>query len=61
MGVGQPTERELMCLWHIKLWEGLILFAALFEGPEPKKKSAKPAYDWRVSSPTQGEHDASSK
>ena len=48
MGVGQPTERELMCLWHIKLWEGLILFAALFEGPEPKKKSAKPAYDWRV-------------
>ena len=37
-----------MCLWRIKLWEGLIPFAALFETPEPKKKSAKPAYDWRI-------------
>ena len=48
MGVGQLIERELMCLWRAKLWEGLIPFAVLFEGTEPKKKSAKPDYDWRV-------------
>ena len=48
MGVGQPTERELMCLYRAKLWAGLIPFAVLFETPEPKKKRAKPEYDWRV-------------
>ena len=48
MGVGQPTERELMCLARAQLWESLIPFALLFEEPEPKKKSAKPEYDWRV-------------
>ncbi len=37
-----------MCLWRIKLWEGLIPFAALFDEPELKKKPAKPEYDWRV-------------
>jgi len=31
MGVGQPTERELTCLYRTKLWEGLISFAELFE------------------------------
>ena len=34
MGVGQPTERELMCLWRTKLWQGLIPFAELFEEPD---------------------------
>ena len=48
MGAGQPTERELMCLWRAKLWESLIPFVALFDEPEPKKKPAKPEYDWRV-------------
>lgn len=48
MGVGKPTEWELMCLWRIRLWEGLIPFAELFDEPEPKKKSAKSEYDWRV-------------
>ena len=48
MAVGQPTERELMCLWRTKLWQGLIPFAELFEEPEPKKKPAKPDFDWRV-------------
>ena len=48
MGVGQPTERELMCLYRAKLWAGLIPFAVLFETPEPKKKPAKPEYDWRI-------------
>lgn len=47
-GVGQPTERELMCLARARLWESLIPFALLFEEPEPKKKPAKPGYDWRV-------------
>ena len=47
-GVGQPTERELMCLARARLWESLIPFALLFEEPEPKKKPAKPEYDWRV-------------
>lgn len=48
MGTGQPTEQELMCLWRIKLWEGLISFVDLFDEPEPKKKTAKSDYDWRV-------------
>jgi hypothetical protein len=47
-GVGVPTERELMCLARARLWESLIPFALLFEEPEPKKKTAKPEYDWRV-------------
>jgi len=47
-GVGVPTERELMCLARARLWESLIPFALLFEEPEPKKKLAKPEYDWRV-------------
>ena len=47
-GVGQPTESELMHLERARLWESLIPFALLFEEPEPKKKPAKPEYDWRV-------------
>jgi hypothetical protein len=47
-GVGVPTERELMCLARARLWDSLIPFALLFEEPEPKKKTAKPEYDWRV-------------
>lgn len=31
MGIGQPSERELMCLYRAKLWEGLIPFTELFE------------------------------
>ena len=48
MGVGQPTERELMCLWRAKLWGSLVPFAEWFEELEPKKKRSKPEYDWRV-------------
>ena len=59
MGVGQPTERELMCLYRVKLWDCLIPFAVLFETPEPKKKRAKPEYDWRVVvANAKGERDA---
>ena len=47
-GIGQPTERELTCLWRAELWERLIPFALLFDEPESKKKPAKPEYDWRV-------------
>ena len=47
LGVGVPTERELMCLWRARLWESLIPFALLFDEPEPKK-AAKPEHDWRV-------------
>ena len=48
MAVGQPTERELMCLARVRLWEGLIPFVTLFDEPEPKIKRAKSEYDWRV-------------
>lgn len=48
MGVGKPSERELMCLYRAKLWEGLIPFCQLFEEPEPKPKRPKPEYDLRV-------------
>lgn len=58
MAVGQPSERELMCLCRAKLWEGLIPFATLFDESvdqsvdqsvvRAKKKLAKPEYDWRV-------------
>lgn len=34
MAVGQPTERELMCLDRIRLFEGLIPFTELFEEPD---------------------------
>lgn len=56
-GIGQPTERELMCLDRARLWESLIPFALLFEdsvsnqrelAAPAKKKPAKPEYDWRV-------------
>ena len=33
-GIGQPTERELMCLSRADLWESLIPFVALFEEPD---------------------------
>jgi hypothetical protein len=48
MGIGQPLERELMCLYRARLWEGLIPFAKDFEEPEPKSRRPEPEYDRRV-------------
>ena len=31
MGFGQPSERELMCSYRARLWEGLIPFVKDFE------------------------------
>jgi hypothetical protein len=38
-GVGQPTERELMCLWRARLWEGLAPFTELFEEPDDDRSN----------------------
>lgn len=39
VGVGQPTERELMCLYRAKLWEGLIPFAKDFKELEDDRSN----------------------
>ena len=52
VGVGQPSERELMCKVRARLWESLIPFVDLFEEEEnlPRRRSCKVKYDfdWRV-------------
>ena len=48
MGIGKPSERELMLLAWTRMWESLIPFCQLFEDPEPKPKRPKPEYDWRA-------------
>jgi hypothetical protein len=40
MGVGQPSERELMCLYRAKLWEGMIPFTKEFEEPDDDRPNA---------------------
>lgn len=39
MGIGKPSERELMCLYRARLWEGLILFVKDFEELEDDRSN----------------------
>lgn len=39
MGVGQPSERELMLLARARMWEGLIPFVKDFEEPEDDRSN----------------------
>ena len=39
MGVGQPSERELMCLARARMWEGLIPFTSEFEEPDDDRSN----------------------
>ena len=39
MGVGKPSERELMCLYRARLWERLIPFVKDFEELEDDRSN----------------------
>ena len=47
LGVGVPSESELMCLARARLWESLMSFASLFDEEDlPRRRSCKVKYDY---------------